>query len=94
VIAVGSHEPHVRELDAALLARATVVVEDPATALREAGDVILAVHEGALTPADLVGLADLVRAPRVGAAPRVFKSVGMAWQDLVVAAELHRRAHS
>lgn len=88
VIAVGSHEPHVRELDATLMARATVVVEDRATALREAGDVILA----GLAPADLVGLADLVRTGVSGEAPRVFKSVGMAWQDLVVATELHRRA--
>lgn len=88
VVAVGSHEPHARELDAALLERAgAVVVEDAATALREAGDVVLAVAEGALDPAALVGLADLVAGRmRRGPGPAVFKSVGMAWQDLVVAA--------
>jgi len=87
VVAVGSHEPDARELDAALLARATVVVEDAATALREAGDVVLAVAEGALTAERLVCLRDVV----TGAVtpppdrPLVFKSVGMAWEDLVVA---------
>jgi ornithine cyclodeaminase len=87
VVAVGSHEPDARELDAALLARAAVVVEDQSTALREAGDVVMAVAEGALAPADLVPLRDLV----VGTArvppgrPVVFKSVGMSWQDLVIA---------
>jgi ornithine cyclodeaminase len=87
VVAVGSHEPDARELDAALLGRATVVVEDVATALREAGDVVMAIDEQALAPDGLVSLRDVV----TGAAavpldrPMVFKSVGMSWQDLVVA---------
>ncbi|PRY48530.1 ornithine cyclodeaminase [Geodermatophilus tzadiensis] len=87
VVAVGSHEPDARELDAALLARATVVVEDVATALREAGDVVLAVAEGALTPADLVPLRDVVTGATAVPAdrPLVVKTVGMSWQDLVVA---------
>ncbi len=87
VIAVGSHEPDARELDAPLLGRATVVVEDVATALREAGDVVLAIAEGALTAADLVPVRDLVTGavPPPADRPLVFKSVGMSWQDLVVA---------
>jgi ornithine cyclodeaminase len=88
VVAVGSHEPGARELDAPLLGRASVVVEDVAAALREAGDVILAVADGTLKPADLLPMRDVV----TGAIevpsdrPLVFKSVGMGWQDLVVAA--------
>ncbi len=87
VVAVGSHEPDARELDAALLTRASVVVEDVGTALREAGDVIQAIDEGALTRADLLGLSDVVTGrARIGAGrPLVFKSVGMSWEDLVVA---------
>ena len=94
VIAVGSHEPDARELDAVLLGRATVVVEDVAAALREAGDVVTAIEEGALTAADLVPMRDVVdgsvavRADR----PLVFKSVGMSWQDLVVAAAVADRS--
>lgn len=93
VVAVGAHEPDRRELAAELLGRATVVVEDRSTALREAGDVVIAVAGGALDQGALLSLADVV----TGAAaadptrPRVFKSVGMAWEDLVVAAEIYRR---
>lgn len=88
VIAVGSHEPDARELDAPLLGRATVVVEDVATALREAGDVVMAIAEGTLTPADLVPMRDVLTGAVAVPAdrPLVFKSVGMSWQDLVVAA--------
>lgn len=87
VVAVGSHEPDVRELDSALLGRSTVVVEDEATALREAGDVVLAVEEGAFRPSDLVSIRSVVTgATEVPTTrPTVFKSVGMAWEDLVVA---------
>jgi ornithine cyclodeaminase/alanine dehydrogenase-like protein (mu-crystallin family) len=87
VVAVGSHEPDARELDAPLLGRATVVVEDTATALREAGDVVLAITEGTLTAADLVPMHDVVTGVFMPPAdrPLVFKSVGMSWQDLVVA---------
>jgi ornithine cyclodeaminase/alanine dehydrogenase-like protein (mu-crystallin family) len=94
VVAVGSHEPDARELDAPLLGRATVVVEDAATALREAGDVVMATADGTLTADDLVPMRDVV----TGAAtpptdrPLVFKSVGMSWQDLVVAEAVVRAA--
>jgi ornithine cyclodeaminase len=56
-------------------------------ALREAGDVVLAVAEGAVAPEDLVSLRDVVTGVVTVPAdrPLVFKSVGMAWQDLVVA---------
>jgi ornithine cyclodeaminase len=91
VVAVGTHTADRRELDAQLLARSYVVVEDVATALREAGDVVLAADEGALTAADLWPLAALVTSspPPADDRPRVFKSVGMAWEDLVVAAAVH-----
>jgi ornithine cyclodeaminase/alanine dehydrogenase-like protein (mu-crystallin family) len=89
VVAVGSHEPGKRELDAVLIGRATVVVEDVATAMREAGDVVQAVREGALRAADLVPLSALISEPAdYRGRPRVFKSVGMAWEDLVVARHL------
>lgn len=92
VVAVGSHEPDAAELDAAAMGRATVVVEARGTALREAGDVIGAVRAGAIDPAALLDLADLLtgRARIDPSRPRVFKSVGMAWQDLVIAATVYR----
>jgi ornithine cyclodeaminase len=93
VIAVGSHEPDRRELPAELLARSTVVVEERGAAVREAGDVVLAIGAGCLDAHDLVGLSALVsgRAEFDRSCPRVFKSVGMSWEDLVIAAAAHRR---
>ncbi|WP_436532327.1 ornithine cyclodeaminase family protein [Actinoplanes sp. HUAS TT8] len=83
VVAVGSHEPDAREVPGELCARATVVVEDVATALREAGDVVRAIGEGFLKPADLVPMSEFSAGPLDR--PLFFKSVGMSWQDLVVA---------
>lgn len=96
VVAVGSHEPDAREVDGSTVGRSTVVVEAASAALREAGDVVQAVQEGALDPGALVGLADVVRGraqlpPR---RPRLFKSVGMAWEDLVVAAAHYEAARA
>ncbi|EAR24600.1 ornithine cyclodeaminase, putative [marine actinobacterium PHSC20C1] len=92
VIAVGSHEPDARELDSALLARAHVIVEDVPTALREAGDVIMAIADGALVADDLIPMCDVI----LGTAllrperPVVFKSSGMSWEDLAIAAAIAR----
>ncbi|CAN2184641.1 COG2423 Predicted ornithine cyclodeaminase, mu-crystallin homolog [Candidatus Nanopelagicaceae bacterium] len=87
VIAVGSHEPSVREIDSKLLARAQVVVETRASALREAGDVIMAINEGALQQNMLIDMADVVcrRVKLDRARPILFKSSGMSWEDLVIA---------
>ena len=90
VVAVGSHEPDVRELDSALMRRATVVVESRASAAT-AGDVLLAAEPGRDIVAgdlyELVAGGIPVRPDR----PRVFKSVGEAWEDLVVAAAAYDR---
>jgi ornithine cyclodeaminase/alanine dehydrogenase-like protein (mu-crystallin family) len=92
VVAVGSHHPRSRELDSVLLGRASVVVEDVMTALREAGDVILAISAGAITATQLLTIVQVVtnKVTVDFQRPRVYKSVGMAWQDLVVATEVHR----
>jgi ornithine cyclodeaminase/alanine dehydrogenase-like protein (mu-crystallin family) len=86
VTAVGSHEPEAREVDAAFCARACVIVEDRQTALRECGDVIQAIAEDVLEPADLVPLREIARGARPASDEAVFfKGSGMSWQDLVVA---------
>ncbi|WP_432180700.1 ornithine cyclodeaminase family protein [Streptomyces sp. NBC_00063] len=93
VLAVGSHEPGAREVDSALSARAQVVVEDPATALRECGDIVLPVAEGVLSAARLLPMARMVRGELELDArrPVLFKGSGMAWQDAVVADAAVRR---
>ncbi len=87
VVAIGSHEPDRRELDGRLIGRSLVVVEDVGTALREAGDVVMALAEGALAAESLHPMRALVtgEVTRATDRPNVFKSVGMAWEDLVIA---------
>lgn len=87
VIAIGSHQPDRRELPAALLGRSLVAVEDVATAMREAGDVIMAIRDGKLAEDELRPLRDIVLGGvrRATDRPNVVKTVGMSWQDLVVA---------
>ena len=94
VVAIGSHEPDAREVDSTTVCRATVVVEARSAALREAGDVIAPVRAGLIEPAGLIGLAELVRdeVPPAAGRPRLFKSVGMAWEDLVIAASSYNKA--
>ncbi|MFB7269111.1 ornithine cyclodeaminase family protein [Streptomyces sp. NPDC056244] len=91
VIAVGSHEPDAREVDPATVRRSTVVVESRAAAVREAGDLIPELADGSIGRDSLVPLADLVNGTVAvdGRRPRLFKSVGMAWEDLVVASAVH-----
>lgn len=92
VIAVGSHEPDVREIDSAFLSRAQVIVETRASALREAGDVIMAIKDGVMTADSLLELADVVcgRAKINQEKPILFKSSGMSWEDLVTARAIER----
>ena len=96
VVAIGSHEPDVRETDDALAARSTVVVESRASALREAGDVVMAVESGAVDAEDRhAGRARARRrASSTAGRPRLFKSTGMSWEDAVVAAALVARDES
>jgi len=89
VVAVGSHEPEARELDAALMRTSTVVVESR-TSAGTAGDVVLAGEVADVVAGDLADLlAGRVRV--TPGRPRVFKSVGEAWEDLAVAAAIYAR---
>ncbi len=94
VVAVGSHQPDAREVDERIVGRSTVVVEAVSAALREAGDIVLAIEAGACAPEQLIGLDRLVRgqAEVPPDRPRLFKSTGMSWEDAVLAEALWRRA--
>ncbi len=94
---VGAFRPDMRECDGALLARARLVVDTRAGALAEAGDVIRAIAEGAITGADIAAeLGELCRGTRPGRTRddeiTVFKSVGWAGEDLTAAALAYERA--
>jgi ornithine cyclodeaminase/alanine dehydrogenase-like protein (mu-crystallin family) len=85
VVAVGSHEPDAREVDTETVRRCGALVESRAAATREAGDIMQAIAGRAIGEDDLVTFADLVRGA-TPARPRLIKTVGMGWEDLVIAA--------
>lgn len=89
VNAVGAYTPETRELDAETLRRGRVVVETREAALAEAGDLLLAMGEGMIGAEDVAAdLSEVVRGAEVRASDEditVFKSVGVAFEDLVVA---------
>lgn len=87
---VGAFRPTMRESDAALLARATLVVDTRAGGLAEAGDVVQAIAEGAIAERHVAAeLAELTRGTHPGRTRAdevtVFKSVGWAGEDLAAA---------
>ena len=90
VAGVGSFTPQMQEVPAPFVARARVVVDMKEHALEEAGDLIIPIREGLISPDDIVGELGEVVAGEV--TPRrsdddvtFFKSVGNAVQDIAVA---------
>jgi ornithine cyclodeaminase/alanine dehydrogenase-like protein (mu-crystallin family) len=88
---VGSYSQEMQEVDAALVARARVVVDTRDGALAEAGDLLIPLRQG-LVSEDVLGteLGEVVLGTRPGRTAdddiTFFKSVGNAAQDLAVAA--------
>ncbi len=93
---VGAFRPTMRESDAALIARATLVVDTRPGGLAEAGDVVQAIAEGAITETHVAAdLAALTRGQHPGRTSAgevtVFKSVGWAGEDLAGAVLAYER---
>ncbi|WOF23518.1 ornithine cyclodeaminase family protein [Microbacterium betulae] len=86
-----------REVDGETMRRASVWVDDRATAETKSGDLLLAVAEGAVALDDVVGtigetIAGRVRGRRDDAEITLFDSVGIGAQDLAIADLLVRAA--
>jgi ornithine cyclodeaminase/alanine dehydrogenase-like protein (mu-crystallin family) len=79
--AVGAFTPEMAELAADLLKRAYVVVDDIEAAASEAGDLIQADRQPNTTLRDLLA----GKHPQIGEDVTVFKSVGVAAQDVAAA---------
>jgi ornithine cyclodeaminase/alanine dehydrogenase-like protein (mu-crystallin family) len=94
VIAVGACRPTHRETDGALLARATLVVDSRAAAQVEAGDILLAIAEGHITADHIFAeLGEIVAQPSRGRGEiTVFKSLGLAIEDVASAGLAYRRS--
>jgi alanine dehydrogenase len=98
VISVGACRPSQREMDPALVARARLFVDSRAAALVESGDVVLGMQEGRFGADHIVAelgelLADegLPRR-RTDTEITIFKSLGLAVEDVVAANLAYRRA--
>jgi len=97
IMAVGACRPDQREMDPSLIARGRVFVDSRAGAFSEAGDIVLALAEGRITRVHVVGELGEVVAGRVAgrtaeAEVTIFKSLGMAVEDVVAADLVYRRA--
>jgi alanine dehydrogenase len=89
--------PDEREVDSATMARASVWVDDRATAETKSGDLMLAVAEQALSLDDVVGtIGEVLAGLRPGRTSAeqitLFDSVGIGAQDLAIADLLVREA--
>ena len=87
---VGAFKPSMREVDERLMGRASIFVDTRTGALAEAGDIVIAIERGAITPENIrADLAELVAGIHPGRQDRgditVFKSVGTASEDLAAA---------
>ena len=89
VNAVGAFTPETREVDTTTVTRSRVVVETREVAMAEAGDLLLPIAEGAVEAEHVVAdLSETVRGSVVRRTPQdvtLFVSVGLAFEDLVVA---------
>ena len=85
VIAVGACLPTQRELDPELVARARLVVDSRAAALREAGDVVMGISEGRWTTAHISAELGELPVRQNDHELTVFKSLGLAVEDIFAA---------
>ncbi|MGQ9642205.1 MAG: ornithine cyclodeaminase family protein [Candidatus Bathycorpusculaceae bacterium] len=88
--AIGSYYPNTRELDTETIVKSKLVVDLKKAALKEAGDIILPINEGAITKKHIYAeLGEIVTGKKPGRVnddeKTVFKSVGLAIQDAAVA---------
>lgn len=92
IIAVGSCRPTHREIDPLLVARARLFVDSRAGALKEAGDILLAIEEGHIEASHIAR--ELGERPQRESAEEItlFKSLGMAVEDVAAAHLVYRKA--
>lgn len=93
---VGSYLPGMREADDSLMRRANVYVDDLEAGFRESGDLIIPVRKGILRKSQIRGsLFELCRIETLGRTTSteitVFKSVGLALEDLAAASLLYKK---
>ncbi len=94
---VGSHAPDVREIAGEVIARARVVVDSREAALQEAGDLLIPIADGLVSAEQLSDeLGEVIALKKPGRISpdqiTVYKSVGIAIQDMAVAKLVYQKA--
>jgi ornithine cyclodeaminase len=95
--AIGTFSPRARELDTATMASSSIFVDRRESAFNEAGDYLIAASEGAIGPESILAeLGEVLIGAHRGRAATdeitVFKSLGLAMEDLAAAEHCYRKA--
>lgn len=93
--AIGSFQPHMQELDPWLLRDARVFLDSTEPCLKESGDLIKPIREGIFNEAHIAGeigdfMLERINGRESDDQVTVFKSVGVAIQDYVVATDIYK----
>lgn len=99
VISVGACRPNQREIDPVLVTRARVFVDSREAALQESGDIVLGIAEGRFEASHIAAeLGEVVANPALGRRDEteimVFKSLGLAVEDVAAAHLAYKRARA
>lgn len=94
---VGSHTPNARELDTAIIRRSKIIADSYDACLREAGDIMIPIQEGAIDKSHLSAeLGEVITGKKSGRADvreiTLFKSNGLAIQDVAAARLVYDKA--
>lgn len=95
---VGAYQPHMQEMDPAILTRASKLYFDSEEAvLSESGDILIPLEDGTITKDDFTGdLGQVIKGELIGRENDeeiiVFETVGVATQDLVAARRIYDKA--
>ena len=98
IISIGATRPNHREMDPALVARGRLFVDSRQAALVEAGDIVMGIQEGRFTADHIAGEigqlmgAGSIAGRRSDTEITIFKSQGMAVEDVTAADLAYRRA--
>jgi len=95
--AVGSHRPDQREIGSDTVKRATVIVDSRDAIQSECGDILLAIKEGAISEDHVRGeIGEVLAGTKQGRTRAdevtMYKSVGIALQDVATAKLVYQRA--
>ena len=97
VNAVGVSQPRAREIDTEVVTRSSLFVDRRESALKEPGDILQPLHDGAITPEHIKAeIGEVVAGLKPGRRSEdeitLFKSLGLAVEDIAAAQFVYTRA--